>query len=184
MNALMRENSEASVTGNETIERSIASMREKMDRDHAALAANQAALSERVHQNYSTLIEKINTVHHVLRDRIEDSHATLSAGQTALREKLETTGKELHSKIDTFNKDLGDRIDGGDQKLSDKIDAVDQKLSDKIDAVEQKLSDKIDTLSTAFAELRGFHKTVLWVCGGIVTLVTVAIGVGKAVGRI
>ncbi len=139
------------MTGNETIERSIASMREKMDRDHAALAANQATLSERVHQNYSTLIEKINTVHHVLRDKIEESHAALSAGQTALREKLETTGKELHSRIDTSNKDLGNRI---------------------------------DALSTAFAELRGFHKTVLWVCGGIVTFVTVAISVGKAVGWI
>jgi len=141
MNALMRENSEAFVTGNETIERSIASLREKMDRDHAALAANQtalaanqtalaanqAALNDRVHQNYTTLIEKINTVHHVLRDKIEESHA----------------------KIDAVSKDLGN---------------------------------KIDTLSTAFAELRGFHKTVLWVCGGIVTLVTVSLSVGKAVG--
>ncbi len=71
MNALMRENSEAFVTGNETIERSIASLREKMDRDHAALAANQAALSERVHQNHSTLSEKIHTVHMVLRDKID-----------------------------------------------------------------------------------------------------------------
>ncbi len=71
MNAMLRETSEAFVTGTETIERSIASMREKMDRDNAALAASQAALSERVHQNYSTLIDRINVVHHVLRDGME-----------------------------------------------------------------------------------------------------------------
>jgi predicted nucleic acid-binding Zn-ribbon protein len=169
MNALMRENSEAFVTGNETIERSIASLREKMDRDHAALAANQAALasnqvalSERTHQNYSTLIEKINTVHHVLRDRIEESHATLSASHTALRDKLDTTSKELHSRIDTVQKDLGD----------------------KIDTVEEKLGNKIDALSAGFAELRGFHKTVVWVCGGVVTVVTVSLSAGKAFGWI
>ena len=46
------------------------------------------------------------------------------------------------------------------------------------------LGNKIDALATAFAELRGFHKTVLWVCGGIVTLVTVALSVGKALGWI
>src|SRR4051812_32212610 len=95
MNALMLENSEAFVTGNETIERSIVSMREKMDRDHAALAANQAALSERVHQNYTSLIEKINTVHHVLRDKIEESHSVLSAGQTVLRDKLERLARSF-----------------------------------------------------------------------------------------
>ena len=143
MNALMRENSEAFVTGNETIELSIASLREKMDRDHASLAAsqaalaasqatlaanqttltaNQAALSDRVHQNYTTLLEKIDTVHHVLRDKIEESNA----------------------RIDAVGKDL----------------------------------------STAFAELRGFHKTVLWVCGGIVTVVTVSLSVAKSFGWI
>ena len=123
----MRENSEAFVTGNETIERSIASLREKMDRDHAALAAshatlaaNQVALSERVHQNYSTLSDKINTVHHVLRDKMDH-------------------GFEMTNL-------------------------------------------KIDALSTAFAELRGFHKTVLWVCGGIVTVVTLSLSVGKSFG--
>ena len=138
MNALMRENREASVTGNETIERSIASLREKMDRDHAALAANQIALSDRIHQNYATLSEKIHTVHMVLRDRIDQSHSTLSAGQAALRDR-----------IDAVNKDLGQ---------------------------------KIDLLGTAFAELRGFHKTVLWVCGGIVTVVTLSVSVGKTLG--
>ncbi len=35
MNALMRENFEVYMTGNETPERSIQSMREKMDREHA-----------------------------------------------------------------------------------------------------------------------------------------------------
>ena len=127
MNALMRKNREAFVTGNETIERSIASLREKMDRDHAALAANQtalaaslAALSDRVHQNYSTLSDKINTVHHVLRDKMDH-------------------GFEMTNL-------------------------------------------KIDGLSTAFAELQGFHKTVLWVCGGIVTVVTLSLSVGKSLG--
>ena len=51
--ALMRENSEAFVTGNETIKRSITSLRAKMDLDHAALAKSQATLSERVHLNYA-----------------------------------------------------------------------------------------------------------------------------------
>ena len=138
MNALMRENSEAFVTGNETIELSIASLREKMDRDHAALAANQAALSDRIHQNHSTLSEKIHTVHIGLRDKIDEGDAALIAGQSALRDK-----------IDAVNKDLGQ---------------------------------KIDQLSTAFAELRGHHKTVLWVCGGIVTLVTLSVSVGKSFG--
>lgn len=151
MNALMHENCEAFATGNETIERSIASLREKMDRDHAAFAANQAVLndrfhelSERVHQNYSTLNDKVNTVHHVLRDK----------------------------------------IDAVDQKLGARIDAVEQKLSARVDALDQKLSAKLDALSTAFAELRGFHKTVLWVCGGVVTLVIVSLSIEKALGWI
>ena len=180
MNALMHENSEAFVTGNETIERGIASMREKMDRDHAALAANQAALSE-----------KVNTVHHVLRDKIDERHAALSAGQAALRDKmdagytalskgqealrdkLDVTSKELHSRIDTLNKDLSHKIDAGDKALSDKIDTVNKELGNKV-----------DRLGTAFAELRGLHKTVLWVCGSIVTVVTVSLSIGKAVGWI
>ena len=171
MNAVTRDYSEAYVTGNETIERSIASLREKMDRDHAALAASQAglaasqaamatsqavlvanqtamaaslaattasqnvlaanlsALNDRVHQNFATLSEKINTVHHVLRDEIK------------------ATGKELHARLE----------------------AVDNKL---------------DALSAAFGELRGFHKTVLSLCGGVVTLVGLAFTIGRSIGWI
>jgi hypothetical protein len=142
MNALMREKSEAFVTGNETIEHSIASLREKMDRDHAALAASQAALSERVHQNYVILSEKIHTSHLALRDKIDQGDAALSAGLAALRDKMGRGFEMSNAKIDALSKDLG----------------------------------------TAFAELRGLHKTVLWVCGGVVTVVTLSVSVGKALG--
>ena len=44
------------------------------------------------------------------------------------------------------------------------------------------LGQKIDQLGTAFAELRSFHKTVLWVCGGVVTAVTLSFSIGKSPG--
>ena len=102
MNALVHENCEALVTDIATIERRIESIREKMDRYHAALAANQAALSE-----------KINTVHHAVRDKIDEQQAHLSKGQEVLRDKM-----------DAGDKTLRDKIDAVDQKLSEKIDAL------------------------------------------------------------
>ena len=93
MNALMHENCEAFVTDIETIERRIESMREKMDRDHAALAANQATLSE-----------KVNTVHHALWDKIDERHDRLRKGQEALRDKIDGVDQKLSDKLDAFRK--------------------------------------------------------------------------------
>jgi len=104
MNALMRENSEAFVTDNEAIERSIASMREKMNRDYAALAAGQESLLEMARQTHSTLTENIYNVHISMRDKLDERHAALRAEQEALREKPDATSRDLHSKIDAARK--------------------------------------------------------------------------------
>jgi len=153
MNALMREKSEVAVTGNETIERSIASLREKMDRDHALLAANQATLSERIHQSHSTLSEKIHTVHIVLRD------------------KIDAFSKDLNARIDAVSKDLGAGIDA----TNEKIDAVSRNLGARIDA----LSEKVDKNTTGVADLRGMLKVMVWVLGSAGSAAAI-VNIGKA----
>jgi chromosome segregation ATPase len=164
MNALMREKSEVAVTGNESIERSIASLREKMDRDHALLAANQATLSERVHQIQSTLSEKIHTVDIVLRDRIDAFSKDLGA-------RIEAVSKSLSERIDAFGKDLSAKIDAANAKT----DAVSKSLGERIDT----LSGKVDKNTVAIASLSGMLKTMVWVLGSAGTAAAI-VNIGKA----
>ena len=164
MNALMREKNEVAVTGNETIERSIASLRERMDQDHALLAANQATLSERIHQSHSTLSEKIHTVHIVLRDRIDAFSKDLNA-------RIDSVGKDLGARIDTTN----EKIDAVSKNLGARIDAVSKDLSARIDA----LSEKIDKNTTAIADLRGMLKALVWVLGSAGSAAAI-VNIGKA----
>ena len=164
-------------------------LRDKIDQSHAALSASQAALSDRMNRGFETLSARIDAGDRELRERID-------AVEERLGDKIDAVNQDLGNRIDAVNKDLGDRIVAVDNRLSvvdnrlgQKIDAVEQRLGDKIDAVDKRLGGRIDALGSkidhlgiAFAELRGFHKTVLWVCGGVVTVVTVALSVGKAFG--
>ena len=131
-----------------------------------------------VKQDVRKLTVDSTTIQTTLRDKIDQSHAALSAGQAALSDRINRGFETLNARIDAGDKEIRERIDAGDKELRERIGAVDQRLGGRIDA----LGEKIDNLGTAFAELRGFHKTVLWVCGGVVTAVTVALSVGKSFG--
>jgi DNA anti-recombination protein RmuC len=168
MNALLRETSEVAVTGNETIEGSIASLREKMGRDHALLATNQVTLSDRIHQSHSTLSEKISSVHHVLRDKIEALGKDLNA-------RLDTT----NARIDAVSKSLSDRIDAVSENLNDKIDTVNKDLGTRIDAVSKSLGEKIDKNTVAIADMRGMLKAMVWVVGSAASAAAI-VNIGKA----
>ena len=171
MNAVMRENSEAFVTGNETIERSIASLREKMDRDHAALAAGQAALAASqasLHTSQAVLAAN--------QTAMAASQAAMAANQTALAANLSALNDRVHQNFST----LSDKINTVHHVLRDEIKATSKEFHAKLEAVDHKM----DALSAAFGELRGFHKTVLSLCGGIVTLVGLAFTIARAIGWI
>ena len=161
-------------------------LRDKIDQSHAALSAGQAALSDRMDRNFETLNVKIDAVSSTLSGRIEAVSFTLNnkidAVSVSLTNKIEAGSATLNNKIDVVSATLNDKIDAVSATLNDKIDATSKELHAKIDTVNQDLGQKIDNLGTAFAELRGLHKTVLWVCGGIVTIVTVSVSVGNALG--
>lgn len=82
-------NWDATVSEIEILERRIEWMQKKMDRDYAALAASQAALSDKVY-----------TVHHALWDKIDERYDRLSKRQEALRDKIDGVDQRLSEKIE------------------------------------------------------------------------------------
>jgi hypothetical protein len=68
-------------------------------------------------------------------------------------------------------------------KLEARMDGLEVRM-DKLEARLERLEEKVDKLATAVAELRAGHLTVLWVCGGFISLVVAAVTIGKAVGWI
>jgi hypothetical protein len=154
MNALMRQNYETSVAANETIEGTLASLRDKIDRNHAVvmancaqLAAGQAALNEKIHQTHLTLSEKIESVHTVLRDKIDLVHTVLSA------------------KIDSVHTVLSGKIDSVHIVLNDKIDQLRDRMDERYATLGKELGEKIEKNTIAVANLAGMQKAILWVLG-------------------
>jgi predicted nucleic acid-binding Zn-ribbon protein len=87
MNAVMREQYEAPVVANETIEASIGYLR-----------AGLADVKEEVRGLQADVRS--------LRDKIDRNHETLSKEQNSLRDKLDNTRSELLDRLDQVRTDL------------------------------------------------------------------------------
>jgi predicted nucleic acid-binding Zn-ribbon protein len=151
MNAVMREEYEAPVVPNETIEASIGSLRTgltEVKEDVRGVQADVRSLRDKVDRNYESLSAK------------QDSH---------------------WQKIDHTRAELLDRVEAVRTELNTKIDQVDSKLSAKIDQLHMMLG----RTNVALANLSSLHKTLVWVVGGIVSvmgLIEIAIRLGKTFG--
>jgi hypothetical protein len=158
MNAIIREECEAPVLTNETIEVHLTYLRSGFDAVQAALPV---------------LRDKIDLLSAKVDSKIEKVNAKIDAVSTSLTEQI----KEMNARIEAVNGSPGERIDkadeqraAGDAALSAKIDALNTSLSEKIDkANEQRaagdavLGEKIDKLTERVLEVQGHQKAVLWV---------------------
>ncbi|MEP7246693.1 MAG: hypothetical protein ABI885_23865, partial [Gammaproteobacteria bacterium] len=113
-------------------------------------------------------------------DRIEGQIAEMRAEDKSLREKIDGNHVTLNAKIDGNFTTLNDKIDGNFATLNTKIDRNHALLSAKIDNVNATLSEKIDDLDRKMTNFGSKQTALLWVVGGLGTLITLAMTVGKA----
>ena len=113
-----------------------------------------------IREKYEVPVAKRETI----EAQIEPLRTGLSEVRTDVRE-LRADNKTLRDKIDA----LRDRMDEGFRASDAKIDSVNKSLGEKI----TKLSDDV-------AGMRGLQKAMLWVMGGVGSLATVLLTVGKA----
>jgi hypothetical protein len=151
MNALMRQNCETSVAANETIEGTLASLRDRIDRNHAVMTANCAKLVA----GQAVLGEKINQAH----EKIHQTHLTLS-------EKIESVHTVLSDKIESVHTVLTDKIESVHTILRDKIDQLRDRMDERYATLGKELGEKIEKNTIAVANLAGMQKAILWVLGG------------------
>jgi outer membrane murein-binding lipoprotein Lpp len=112
-------------------------------------------------------------------DLIENQVYALNGRVDDLRTDVKATQVAVHA--------LSDRVDRRMDKADAKIEAMGMKFEAKIDALSRKMDEKFDALSTRIGEIalrlariESVHMTVVWVCGGFLTLVFSLIGLGKA----
>jgi DNA anti-recombination protein RmuC len=178
MNAI-RATYEAGVLTNETIEVHLHYLRSGFDVMQAALPVLRDkidAVSARLDAKIDNTDAKIDAVNASLSARID-------ALSTSVSEKTEKT----NTRIDAVSTSLGEKID----KTNAKIDAVNTSLGEKIDAVNTSLTEKMTTefrnmrtemsvMRDSIGEIKAFQKALLWVVGGLGTLITLSITVAKA----
>jgi chromosome segregation ATPase len=136
MNAIIRDKDEAQVLTHEAIEVHLLYLRSGLDGVQAALP--------------------------VLRDKIDQ----LSFTMDAKIEKLSTTVDARLEKLSTTVDTKIEKLDAKLEKTNLRIDVLTGKLDErfgKTDARIDSLGDKISKLADGLAEIRGYHKTMIWV---------------------
>jgi uncharacterized coiled-coil DUF342 family protein len=120
-------------------------------------------------------------------DEVKADVRELRADHKGLRDKLDTVHTTLLDKIDTVQTTLRDRIDqshaslsAGQAALRDRMDEGFRASNAKIDSVSTTLNEKIAKLSDAVTGMRGLQKAMLWMIGGVGSLATILITMGKA----
>lgn len=195
MNAVMREQYEAFVVPNETIETSMGSLRAglaEVKEDVREVKADIRSLRDKVDRNYETLINKqdllsrkVDDTRSELIDRMDDVRTELSAkieqmGSTC-SDKTEKVDSSLGARMDQMNSSLIAKIEQGDASLGARID----QLNSSLIATREQLLMMIGQTNVALADLKSLHKAVLWIFGAIVSLaglVEVALRLGKFFG--
>ena len=149
MNAIIREEYEAPVLTNETIEVHLTYLRSGFDAVQAALPV---------------LRDRIDLLSAKVDSQIEKMEATI--------EKVDATIEKVDAKIESLNEKTNAKIEALNEKTNARIDAVNTSLSAKIDeANEQRaagdalLAGKIDKLTERVLEDRGQLKAIVWLLG-------------------
>jgi DNA anti-recombination protein RmuC len=187
MHALIRKKDEVYVAAtNETLEANIASLSKRVDEvtiDIRELRADNKTLRDKIDHTNVTLGERIDLAERRLNQKIDELGASL---RKEFNEKFDAFRKEIDGKLDTLGKESSakfDAIHNRFQAIDRRFDAIDKRF-DEVDKRIDKLGDKVEQLVVAVAKIHGLHATVLWVCGGFVTLVLAALAIGKTFGWI
>ncbi|MDN5848136.1 MAG: CCDC90 family protein [Nitrococcus sp.] len=101
------------------------------------------------------------------------SQAQADAQAEALRDAVTET-VATKAQLENVEQRLDAKIDGVEQRLDAKIDGVEQRLDAKIDGVEQRLSAEI-------SQVRAEVKSLRWVVGLVLGLVTTVLALTAAV---
>lgn len=110
MNAVRREECEATVLTDEAIEIHLSYMRPAVEAMQAELPALRKDLSARIDAQYEKLNEKIDVQYEKLNDKIDIQHETLNR-------KIDVQCAKLSGKIDA----QGERLDGKIDKLAERV---------------------------------------------------------------
>ena len=102
------------------------------------------------------------------------SNETLEAHITSLRVGLDEVKEDVRE-LRADNKSLREKVDAIHTNLRDKIDSVNTSLGGQL----TKLSDDIADLRGLIADMRGLQKAMLWVIGGVGSLATILMTLGK-----
>lgn len=118
----------------------------------------------------------------VAKDTLELHIAPLRQGLDDLKKDLREVraeGKSLREKLDVVYVTLRDKIDQVQATLTAKIDQLNIRLDDKIDQSHNSLNAKLEKLSSDVSDLRSLQKGMLWVIGGVGSLATILVTIGK-----
>lgn len=119
----------------------------------------------------------------VSNETLEVHIASLRLGLDEVKEdtrELRADIKSLREKVDTIYTTLRDKIDQVCGALSDRIDQNYATLIGKIDQNHSTLSEKLGRLSDDLVDLRSLVKAILWMIGGVGSLATILMTIGKA----
>lgn len=194
-NALAVETDEVPVSSQELLEANVAAIRA----DLTELKSDVRAIAAKADSELKTAVARIDEQ---LREVRQDTRELRAANET-LRDKLDDSHSSLERKIDATHETLDAKIDATRESLERKIDAAHETLDTKIDATREFLDKKIDAtggelradmklmradihqMGASIADLKGMQKAILWILGGLTTVVTIVgggLGIGKALG--
>jgi len=172
-NALAVETDEVPVSSQELLEANVAAIRA----DLTELKSDVRAIAAKADSELKTAVARIDEQ---LREVRQDTRELRAANET-LRDKLDDSHSSLERKIDATHETLDTKIDATRESLERKLDATGGELR----ADMKLMRADIHQMGASIADLKGMQKAILWILGGLTTVVTIVgggLGIGKALG--